>query len=110
MSSSLSLLKHRLCNFCRMYPAKYLLVAFHVCYSLSCFSCNVRCFSDRNIDHCINSNLEQARPLLENFVIQELLDPRLKNCYSKQEVRNMLQCASLCIRRDPDSRPRMSQV
>ncbi|KAL6274517.1 hypothetical protein ACE6H2_025209 [Prunus campanulata] len=53
---------------------------------------------------------EWARPLLEKNAIFELLDPRLRSCYSNQEVCNMLQCASLCIRRDPRSRPRMSQV
>ncbi|ONH97824.1 hypothetical protein PRUPE_7G212500 [Prunus persica] len=53
---------------------------------------------------------EWARPLLEKNAIFELLDPRLRSCYSNQEVCNMLQCASLCIRRDPHSRPRMSQV
>ncbi|KAL5573014.1 hypothetical protein UlMin_022611 [Ulmus minor] len=52
---------------------------------------------------------EWARPLLEKLSIQELVDPRLKN-YTKQEVYNLLQCASLCIRKDPHSRPRMSQV
>ncbi|GKV11898.1 hypothetical protein SLEP1_g23116 [Rubroshorea leprosula] len=53
---------------------------------------------------------EWARPLLERRAIHELIDPRLGNCYSEQEIYNMLQCASLCIRRDPNSRPRMSQV
>ncbi|KAF2285152.1 hypothetical protein GH714_038857 [Hevea brasiliensis] len=52
---------------------------------------------------------EWARPLLEKHTIQELIDPHLMNCYSKQEVHNMLQCASSCIRRDPRARPRMSQ-
>ncbi|KAL0014940.1 hypothetical protein SO802_002009 [Lithocarpus litseifolius] len=53
---------------------------------------------------------EWARPLLEKQVIQELIDPCLRSCYSEHEVCRMLQCASLCIRRDPHSRPRMSQV
>ncbi|KAI4355526.1 hypothetical protein L6164_004289 [Bauhinia variegata] len=53
---------------------------------------------------------EWARPLLEEFAIEELLDPRLGNRYSENEVSCMLQAASLCIRRDPHSRPRMSQV
>ncbi|KAA8523230.1 hypothetical protein F0562_009653 [Nyssa sinensis] len=53
---------------------------------------------------------EWARPLLEKHVIDELVDPRLKNCYLEQEVYGMLHCASLCIGRDPHSRPRMSQV
>ncbi|CAK9165291.1 unnamed protein product [Ilex paraguariensis] len=53
---------------------------------------------------------EWARPLLEDCVIDELVDPRLGNHYSELEVYCMLHAASLCIRRDPHSRPRMSQV
>ncbi|KAL8235302.1 hypothetical protein R6Q59_021402 [Mikania micrantha] len=53
---------------------------------------------------------EWARPLLEEDAIDELIDPRLGNCYSEQEVYCMLQAASLCIKRDPHLRPRMSQV
>ncbi|CAH2069707.1 unnamed protein product [Thlaspi arvense] len=49
-------------------------------------------------------------PLLQKQAIKELLDPRLMNCYSEQEVYCMALCACLCIRRDPNSRPRMSQV
>ncbi|KAL5822562.1 hypothetical protein ACOSQ3_020474 [Xanthoceras sorbifolium] len=53
---------------------------------------------------------EWARPLLEEYAIDELVDPRLGNRYSEHEVYCMLHAASLCIRRDPHSRPRMSQV
>ncbi|KAI3814931.1 hypothetical protein L1987_14580 [Smallanthus sonchifolius] len=53
---------------------------------------------------------EWARPLLEEDAIDELIDPRLGNSYSEQEVYCMLQAASLCIKRDPQLRPRMSQV
>ncbi|KAJ7963160.1 Kinase family protein [Quillaja saponaria] len=53
---------------------------------------------------------EWARPLLEEYAIEELVDPRLGNHYSENEVNCMLHAASLCIRRDPHSRPRMSQV
>ncbi|XP_028756264.1 inactive protein kinase SELMODRAFT_444075 [Neltuma alba] len=53
---------------------------------------------------------EWARPLLEEYAIEELIDPRLENRYSRHEVNCMLHAASLCIRRDPHSRPRMSQV
>ncbi|KAM7255585.1 hypothetical protein ACFE04_008483 [Oxalis oulophora] len=53
---------------------------------------------------------EWARPLLEEYAIDELIDPRLENSYSEQEVYCMLHAASLCISRDPHSRPRMSQV
>ncbi|XP_010545336.1 PREDICTED: inactive protein kinase SELMODRAFT_444075 [Tarenaya hassleriana] len=53
---------------------------------------------------------EWARPLLQKHSIHELLDPRLMNCYKEEEVYRMAWCAYLCIRRDPYSRPRMSQV
>ncbi|XP_026447496.1 inactive protein kinase SELMODRAFT_444075-like [Papaver somniferum] len=53
---------------------------------------------------------EWARPLLEDYAVDELVDPRLANRYSEQEVYCMLHAASLCIRRDPHARPRMSQV
>ncbi|KAI3716348.1 hypothetical protein L6452_23621 [Arctium lappa] len=53
---------------------------------------------------------EWARPLLEEDAIDELIDPRLRNAYSEPEVYCMLQAASLCIKRDPQLRPRMSQV
>ncbi|KAK1360263.1 Protein kinase domain-containing protein [Heracleum sosnowskyi] len=53
---------------------------------------------------------EWARPLLEENTIDELVDPQLMDKYSEEEVYCMLQAASLCISRDPQSRPRMSQV
>ncbi|XP_076921480.1 inactive protein kinase SELMODRAFT_444075-like [Bidens hawaiensis] len=53
---------------------------------------------------------EWARPLLEEGAINELVDPRLDNCYSEDEVHCMLQAVSLCIKRDPHLRPKMSQV
>ncbi|KAL6006019.1 hypothetical protein ACLOJK_040064 [Asimina triloba] len=52
---------------------------------------------------------EWARPLLEEYAIDELVDPRLESCYSEHEVYCMVHAASLCIRRDPHLRPRMSQ-
>ncbi|KAI3766465.1 hypothetical protein L2E82_16524 [Cichorium intybus] len=53
---------------------------------------------------------EWARPLLEQDAINDLIDPRLGKCYSEHEVYCMIQAASLCIKRDPHLRPRMSQV
>ncbi|KAL4305275.1 hypothetical protein AHAS_Ahas16G0062000 [Arachis hypogaea] len=53
---------------------------------------------------------EWARPLLAEYAIEELIDPRLANNYAENEVYCMLHAASLCMRRDPYSRPRMSQV
>lgn len=53
---------------------------------------------------------EWARPLLEENAVHKLVDPRLRGCYIEQEIYRMIHCASLCIRRDPHLRPRMSQV
>ncbi|XP_022883606.1 inactive protein kinase SELMODRAFT_444075-like, partial [Olea europaea var. sylvestris] len=53
---------------------------------------------------------EWARPLLDAYAIRELVDPQLGNKYSEHEVYCMLHAASLCIRRDPQARPRMSRV
>ncbi|AQK96431.1 Protein kinase protein with adenine nucleotide alpha hydrolase-like domain [Zea mays] len=53
---------------------------------------------------------EWARPFLEEYAIDELIDPRLGARYSENEVHCMLHAANLCIRRDPHSRPRMSHV
>lgn len=39
-----------------------------------------------------------------------MVDPRLEKRYSETEVICMIHTASLCIRRDPHLRPRMSQV
>jgi hypothetical protein len=47
---------------------------------------------------------------LEEYAIDELIDPRLGDRYSENEVYCMLHAANLCIRRDPHSRPRMSHV
>ncbi|KAH8957525.1 hypothetical protein BDL97_07G096100 [Sphagnum fallax] len=52
---------------------------------------------------------EWARPLLEENGILPL-DPRLENRYSEVEVLSMLHTAAACIQRDPQHRPRMSQV
>ncbi|KAL9242045.1 hypothetical protein vseg_016088 [Gypsophila vaccaria] len=53
---------------------------------------------------------EWARRLLKQQDIRKLIDPCLGGSYEKQEICSMLQCASFCIKKDPDSRPRMSQV
>ncbi|XP_021754502.1 inactive protein kinase SELMODRAFT_444075-like [Chenopodium quinoa] len=53
---------------------------------------------------------EWARPLLEESAIEDLIDPRLGNRYLEPEVLCLMHAASLCIRQDPHSRPRMSQV
>ena len=54
--------------------------------------------------------LYQARPLLEEYAVEELVDPRLGDRFVESEVICLVHAASLCIRRDPHLRPRMSQV
>ncbi|EPS64404.1 hypothetical protein M569_10373, partial [Genlisea aurea] len=53
---------------------------------------------------------EWARPLLEAQAVDELVDPRLGTDYSEHEILPMLHAASMCLSRDPQERPRMSQV
>ncbi|MCO5572992.1 hypothetical protein L7F22_026754 [Adiantum nelumboides] len=53
---------------------------------------------------------EWARPLLEENATHDLIDPLLDGDYSDYEVYCMLHAASLCVRKDPQLRPRMSQV
>ncbi|XP_013670702.2 inactive protein kinase SELMODRAFT_444075 isoform X2 [Brassica napus] len=53
---------------------------------------------------------EWARTRLEEYAVEELVDPKLEKRYSETEIICMIHTASLCIRRDPHVRPRMSQV
>ena len=52
----------------------------------------------------------QVRRLVKQENLKKLVDPFLGSSYAKEELCSMLHCASLCIRKDPNSRPRMSQV
>ncbi|KAI4387360.1 hypothetical protein MLD38_005198 [Melastoma candidum] len=54
--------------------------------------------------------VEWARPLVEQSMIEELIDPRLGDQYPEHEVLCMTHTALKCVRQDPESRPRMSQV
>ncbi|XP_057545449.1 inactive protein kinase SELMODRAFT_444075-like [Amaranthus tricolor] len=53
---------------------------------------------------------EWVRRLVKQENLKKLVDPFLGSSYAKEELCSMLHCASLCIRKDPNSRPRMSQV
>ncbi|CAN6459942.1 unnamed protein product [Victoria cruziana] len=55
---------------------------------------------------------EWARPLLEYHCIDQLLDPRLdlELRFYGHQLHCMVHAASICLRRDPQSRPKMSQV
>ncbi|KAJ9186085.1 hypothetical protein P3X46_005627 [Hevea brasiliensis] len=53
---------------------------------------------------------EWGCPLLERKMIDEIIDPRLKQNYEEKEVQCMMHAASLCISPNPEKRPRMSKV
>ncbi|XP_041989914.1 inactive protein kinase SELMODRAFT_444075-like [Salvia splendens] len=53
---------------------------------------------------------EWGRAVLEARDFGELIDPHLGSEYSENQLHLMLEAASLCLRTDPQDRPRMSQV
>ncbi|EEF50057.1 inactive protein kinase SELMODRAFT_444075 [Ricinus communis] len=53
---------------------------------------------------------EWGCPLLEKKMINEIIDPQLKQNYAENEVQYMMYAASLCISPNPEKRPRMSKV
>ncbi|XP_074583254.1 proline-rich receptor-like protein kinase PERK12 [Curcuma longa] len=60
------------------------------------------------------SLVEWARPrlvhALENDELEELVDPRLENNYSKSDMLRMIEAAAACVRHSAPKRPRMVQV
>lgn len=52
----------------------------------------------------------KAKPLMENNLIKELVDPCLGDDYNPQELERAIIAASLCIELTPVLRPRMSQA
>ncbi|XP_050220786.1 inactive protein kinase SELMODRAFT_444075-like [Mercurialis annua] len=53
---------------------------------------------------------ERGCPLLERKMVNEIIDPRLKQNYAENEVKFMLYAARLCVSPNPEKRPRMSKV
>ena len=47
---------------------------------------------------------------MERGELQKLLDPNLKENYDKEQVRRVVEAASLCLRRSARLRPRMNEV
>ncbi|KAK6916563.1 Serine-threonine/tyrosine-protein kinase, catalytic domain, partial [Dillenia turbinata] len=69
----------------------------------------------RPIDNTIEDSLvDWARPMLlkamEEGNFDELVDPRLENNYSPNELARMAGCAAACVRHSARRRPKMSQV
>ncbi|KAK9706021.1 hypothetical protein RND81_07G099500 [Saponaria officinalis] len=58
--------------------------------------------------------VDWARRLLttaiENETFNDLVDPRIKDCYKYTEMSRMVYCAATCIRKSAQHRPQMSQV
>lgn len=53
---------------------------------------------------------EQARPLLEEWNLGELVDPRLEGVYDVAQMNSMILAASLCVRQSAQRRPRINRV
>jgi hypothetical protein len=55
------------------------------------------------------STLQQARPLLDERNLDELVDPRLGNTYNVSEMKAMISAAALCVQQS-SQRPKISEV
>ncbi|KAL7003019.1 Receptor-like cytosolic serine/threonine-protein kinase rbk2 [Sarracenia purpurea var. burkii] len=51
-----------------------------------------------------------AKPLLENSIVKQLVDPSLRDNYDPAEMDRVILVASLCTEQAPILRPRMSQA
>ena len=52
----------------------------------------------------------QAKPILEDGKYSQLLDPSLRDNKNNNQIKRMVLAATLCIRRSPQARPKMSSV
>ena len=52
----------------------------------------------------------QAKPILNGGKVSKLLDPSLGSNYDRDHIERMVLAATLCIRRAPRARPKMSLV
>lgn len=52
----------------------------------------------------------KAKPLLDDGVYEELVDPALVNDYDLEELDRVAMTASVCVEQSPILRPRMNQV
>lgn len=53
---------------------------------------------------------EQAKPILDDGKYSQLLDSSLKDNNNGDQMQRMALAATLCIRRSPQARPKMSIV
>lgn len=48
--------------------------------------------------------------LLKEKTLDNIVDPKLKNNYVKEEMESLIQIALLCTQGEPEHRPKMSEV
>jgi hypothetical protein len=56
------------------------------------------------------STLQQARPLLDERNLDELVDPRSGNTYNVRQMQAMISAAALCVQESSQQRPNISEV
>jgi len=56
------------------------------------------------------STLQQARPLLDERNLNELVDPRLGSTYNVSQMQAMISAAGLCVQQSSQQRPKISEV
>jgi hypothetical protein len=56
------------------------------------------------------STLQQARPLLDERNLIELVDPRLGSTYNVSQMQAMISAAALCVQKSSHKRPKISEV
>jgi hypothetical protein len=64
-----------------------------------CQSINITC-----------STLQQARPLLHERNLHELVDARLGSTYNVCQMQAMISAAALCVQQSSQQRPKISEV
>ncbi len=56
------------------------------------------------------STLQQARLLLYERNLNELVDPRLGSTYNVSQMQAMISAAALCVQKSSQQRPKISEV
>jgi len=56
------------------------------------------------------STLRQARPLLDERNLDELVDPLLGSTYNVSQMQAMISTAALCVQKSSQQRPKISEV
>jgi hypothetical protein len=56
------------------------------------------------------STLQQARPLLDERNLNELVDPQLGSTYDVCQMQAMISAAALCLQQSSQQQPKISEV